>query len=307
MENHQSQPLLLLGCQRSGTTLLAAMLGGHSEINMLFESVTKDTFRLIGKRYNGNKLLAYRQIRMNQRASRFGHLINRIVNLNFGREPKPHKLRPFPTGRLTLQDYIDRDAKIITIVRKKEEVVSSIVKRTKMSEKQASREYDLVIQEINKVTDRALNITFKELVGDPEGTLKTICNYLDLEFEPRMLKGPEYNFVYPEKSIISSKSTENESCGTTVPRNFPNIQSNKNPRPYGPRVFHIRFSATGLRAPVHAELLYLLQSLREPSTYLHSHSHLQRWYFLLQSFLKELHHEHPSPQRYSCLCGPFQY
>ena len=50
----------------------------------------------------------------------------------------------------------------------------------------------------------------------------------------------------------------------------------KNPRPYGPRVFHIRFSATGLRAPVHAELLYLLQSLREPSTYLHSHSHLQR-------------------------------
>lgn len=209
MENHQSQPLLLLGCQRSGTTLLAAMLGGHSEINMLFESVTKDTFRLIGKRYNGNKLLAYRQIRMSQRASRFGHLINRIVNLNFGREPKPHKLRPFPTGRLTLQDYIDRDAKIITIVRKKEEVVSSIVKRTEMSEKQASREYDLVINEINKVTDRALNITFKELVGDPEGTLKTICNYLDLEFEPRMLKGPEYNFVYPEKSIISSKSTEN--------------------------------------------------------------------------------------------------
>ena len=90
-----------------------------------------------------------------------------------------------------------------------EEVVSSIVKRTEMSEKQASREYDLVINEINKVTDRALNITFKELVGDPEGTLKTICSYLDLEFEPRMLKGPEYNFVYPEKSIISSKSTEN--------------------------------------------------------------------------------------------------
>ena len=114
---------------------------------------------------------------MNQRASRFGHLINRIVNLNLGREPKPHKLRPFPTGRLTLQDYIDRDAKIITIVRKKEEVVSSIVKRTEMSE-EASREYDLVINEINKVTDRALNITFKELVGDPEGTLKTICNYL---------------------------------------------------------------------------------------------------------------------------------
>ena len=209
MENNKSQPLLLLGCQRSGTTLLAAMLGGHSEINMLFESVTKDTFRLIGKRYNGNKLLAYRQIRMNQRASRFGHLINRIVNLNLGKAPKPHKLRPFPTGRLTLQDYIDREAKIITIVRKKEEVVSSITKRTQMSEAQASKEYDLCIQEINKVKDGALNITFKELVGDPEGTLKTICSFLELDFEERMLQGPEYNFVYPEKSIISTKSTEN--------------------------------------------------------------------------------------------------
>jgi|TARA_B110000908_G_C10260745_1_gene459045 hypothetical protein len=209
MENNQSQPLLLLGCQRSGTTLLAAMLGGHSEINMLFESVTRDTFRLIGKRYNGNKLLAYRQIRMHTRGSRFGYLVNRIVNLNLGFEPKPHKLRPFPTGRLTLQDYIDRNAKIITIVREKEEVVSSIIKRTKMNEKQASREYDLCINEINKVKGDALNITFKQLVGEPEGTLKTICAYLDLNFETRMLKGPEYNFVYPEKSIISSKSKEN--------------------------------------------------------------------------------------------------
>lgn len=86
-----------------------------------------------------------------------------------------------------------------------------------------------------------------------------------------------------------------------------NLEYKKTRDPYGPRVFHIRFSATGLRAPVHAELLYLLQSLRELSTYLHSHSHLQRWYFLLQSFLKELHHEHPSPQRCSCQYGPFQY
>ena len=56
MDNRKSNLLLLLGCQRSGTTLLAAMLGRHSEISMLFESVTDDTMKLIGKKYCGNKL-----------------------------------------------------------------------------------------------------------------------------------------------------------------------------------------------------------------------------------------------------------
>ena len=62
---------VVIGLQRTGTTLLASMLGRHSEINMLFESVTKDSLKLIGKEWNCNKLLAYRQIRINQRSSKF--------------------------------------------------------------------------------------------------------------------------------------------------------------------------------------------------------------------------------------------
>ena len=54
---------VVIGLQRTGTTLLASMLGRHPDINMLFESVTRDSLQLIGKKWNGNKLLAYRQIR----------------------------------------------------------------------------------------------------------------------------------------------------------------------------------------------------------------------------------------------------
>ena len=50
MLNQDPNLVLLLGCQRSGTTLLASMLGGHSEINMLFESTSDDVMRLIGKK-----------------------------------------------------------------------------------------------------------------------------------------------------------------------------------------------------------------------------------------------------------------
>ena len=71
---------VVIGLQRTGTTLLASMLGRHPEINMLFESVTKDSLKLIGKEWNGNKLLAYRQIRLHTRSSRWGHLITRIAN-----------------------------------------------------------------------------------------------------------------------------------------------------------------------------------------------------------------------------------
>ena len=41
--------MVVIGLQRTGTTLLASMLGRHPEINMLFESVTKDSLKLIGK------------------------------------------------------------------------------------------------------------------------------------------------------------------------------------------------------------------------------------------------------------------
>ena len=96
---------VVIGLQRTGTTLLASMLGRHPEINMLFESVTKDSLKLIGKQWNGNKLLAYRQIRKNKRSSKLGHLINRIVNLDFKQENRHHLVRPFPTSVMSIEDY----------------------------------------------------------------------------------------------------------------------------------------------------------------------------------------------------------
>jgi len=98
---------VVVGLQRTGTTLLASMLGRHPEINMLFESVTKDSLKLIGKKWNGNKLLAYRQIRYSSRSSKFGHLINRIVNLDFKKHNRHHLIRPFPTSVMSIEDYND--------------------------------------------------------------------------------------------------------------------------------------------------------------------------------------------------------
>ena len=198
---------VVIGLQRTGTTLLASMLGRHPEINMLFESVTKDSLKLIGKQWNGNKLLAYRQIRKNKRSSKWGHLINRIVNLDFKQENRHHLVRPFPTSVMSIEDYKKEGAVFITIERDKESSVSSMMKRAGQTKKQAEREWEHGMKIINQLKNEgAYSLTFVDLVNNSEKYLKEICNFLAIEYLEKMLEGPKYNFVYPNEEIIKKKS-----------------------------------------------------------------------------------------------------
>ena len=198
---------VVIGLQRTGTTLLASMLGRHPEINMLFESVTKDSLKLIGKQWNGNKLLAYRQIRKNKRSSKLGHLINRIVNLDFKQENRHHLVRPFPTSVMSIEDYKKEGAVFITIERDKESSVSSMMKRAGQTKNQAEREWVSGMKIINQLKNEgAYGLTFVDLVNNSEKYLKEICNFLAIEYLEKMLEGPKYNFVYPQDSVVKRES-----------------------------------------------------------------------------------------------------
>ena len=198
---------VVIGLQRTGTTLLASMLGRHPEINMLFESVTKDSLKLIGKQWNGNKLLAYRQIRRNKRSSKWGHLINRIVNLDFKQENKHHLVRPFPTSVMSIEDYKKEGAVFITIERDKESSVSSMMKRAGQTKRQSEREWESGMKIINQLKNEgAYGLTFVDLVNNSEKYLKEICNFLAIEYLEKMLEGPKYNFVYPQDSVVKRES-----------------------------------------------------------------------------------------------------
>lgn len=198
---------VVIGLQRTGTTLLASMLGRHPEINMLFESVTKDSLKLIGKQWNGNKLLAYRQIRKNKRSSKLGHLINRIVNLDFKQENRHHLVRPFPTSVMSIEDYKKEGAVFITIERDKESSVSSMMKRAGQTKNQAEREWESGMKIINQLKNEgAYGLTFVDLVNNSEKYLKEICNFLAIEYLEKMLEGPKYNFVYPQDSVEKRES-----------------------------------------------------------------------------------------------------
>ena len=198
---------LIVGLQRTGTTLLASLLGRHPEINMLFESVTKDSLKLIGKEWNGNKLLAYRQIRQIERASYFGHLVNRIANLDFKRKNKHHLMRPYPTSDMSLNDYKDEGSFFITIERDKDSSVKSMMKRAGQNKKQAESEWEEGMKIINQLEGKIiLSLTFFDLVNNTENVLKSICSFLEVDYLETMLEGPKYNFVYPQDSIVKRES-----------------------------------------------------------------------------------------------------
>ena len=199
---------VIIGLQRTGTTLLASMLGRHPDINMLFESVSKDSLKLIGKEWSGNKVLAYRQIRQKKRASKFGHLINRIVNFDFRKVNKHHLTRPFPTSIMSIEDYKKEGAIFITIERDKKSSISSMMRRAGQNKRQAEYEWEEGMKLIDSLkSEGAYSLSFIDLVNDTERILEEICGFLNIElFKDRMLEGPKYNFVYPQESIVKKDS-----------------------------------------------------------------------------------------------------
>ena len=198
---------VIIGPQRSGTTLLASMLGRHPEINMLFESVNKDVLKLIGKEWKGNKLCVPRQIQLSRRSSKWGHLVNRLVNFDFKIKNRYQNLRPYPISCMSIEDYKKEGAVFITIERDKKSTVSSMMKRAGLTQRQANKEYNLGMDIVNVLKNEgAFSISFLDLINNPEDTLMDICNFLKVNYYDSMLDGPKYNIIYPHDSIIKKKS-----------------------------------------------------------------------------------------------------
>lgn len=186
-KRHQGKYLLLLGLARGGTSFCSSLLGGHPDINMLCESYGSAILRGVGKLYNGNKLCAH-QIKYDYLSSAPLRLV------------KSRKL----VSRLFFQDYLDLGAKIIMILRDTEDVANSMVNRTNCT---YDRAYEVIedglefLHEVN-AHNTVFPVFYNDLCNSKEDTLKKICEYLELEYSPRMLAGEKYNWVYPDRKGV---------------------------------------------------------------------------------------------------------
>lgn len=194
--------LLVLGNIHSGSTLLAAMLGRHPEINMLNECLDGSNLRLIGKLYCGNKI-GIRQIGFKHKANLLGLTLNRITSL-WGR----FNFRIWPNSSLSLKDCYDIGTKIVVIIRADEKVISSNVNRQRFPLWFAKWHTKWMNKKVDKIVSlypvRVVN--FEHLVLEPREVMSDILEYLDLEYDDRVLDGPKYNYVYPNDRILTEKA-----------------------------------------------------------------------------------------------------
>lgn len=190
----EKQIVLIIGTQRGGTTILAALLGAHSKINAICEGLSPAALKLCGKPITVNKLLTH-QIGFKTRQSFLGHLLNRAVN--FGRKPR---LYIAPISFRSLHDYKKAGAKIIVITRDKKSCINSMVTRSGYNKILANYMYNSGIKKINKI-DGAYKITLQQLTMNTINTLCGICDWLGIQYEDQMLSGYKYMSEYTYNKI----------------------------------------------------------------------------------------------------------
>lgn len=189
------QIILIIGCQRSGTSWLCSMIGAHSKINMSYESIDDSVMKYSGCPFNGNKLIA-EQIGMKLKANFIGHLLNRIT--------KPFKYRIWPISSLSINDYIKQNTKMIILIRDRRNNLNSIQRRLIDNSIIANMIYYSAMRKIDKIetdqgiimSDDILEIKYEDLMQDRRKELLKICDYIGINFEKEMLEGENYIHNY---------------------------------------------------------------------------------------------------------------
>jgi hypothetical protein len=198
--------VLILGIHQSGTSLLESLVVNHPDVAGLFESLTEDTFKLMGKEFCINKLTT-RQIRPKLRANILFFTINRVVNF-CAKFTGKLDYKVLPVSRLSVKDYVDRGAKLIIIGRHPTDIINSLIERRHYSREFATKHWKRMNKILNEIISNFehLYVHFDDLVLDTEYQLRRICEYIGLEYKPIMLEGYRKNFMYPNDKIVKEKA-----------------------------------------------------------------------------------------------------
>lgn len=192
--------LLLIGAPRSGTTLLAAMIGRHTDVGMLNEDVGRAFHKIMSKPLTGNKLCVPNQIRMRRQG-----------RLRFRWLKKFGFVREAPKSQFAIEDYLELpNLKIVAIIRDGQESMASMMARGRNRLRKAARRWSEAIITISQLReryrDRVFVVVFDDLILQPEQSMRKLCEFLDLPFEERMLEGHKFNSRYPNTGLDPSKT-----------------------------------------------------------------------------------------------------
>ncbi|MDQ1468452.1 MAG: hypothetical protein QOH10_2867 [Actinomycetota bacterium] len=218
-DGNASEPVFVVGAMRSGTTLLRLMLNEHSELAIPAEShFLLALFRDFGPErvLSGDEIVrALALVTDTQEWQRdYGHtdaelrvavgdgplsmaeFIDRVFRLEISDTGKPRWGDKTPQNLFRVPDLLATfpSAKVVAIVRDPRDVYLSLRNRDWVGDscweigRYTARCGSLVSRWRTRFPpERFTCVRYEDLVLDPEATLRSVCCFADLDFEPAML------------------------------------------------------------------------------------------------------------------------
>ena len=168
------KPIIIGGCGRSGTTLLLSILGAHSDVYAISDEVYPFypfPFRLA-------KLIRALQTGANRGYRRWC-------------EKTPKNVRAF--GPI-LEAFGER-VKLVHIVRDGRDVVVSHHPNHHERYWVTPERWVADVTAGLNFSDQVYLLKYEDLVGNSEGTIRSLCEFLELNFEPKMLEPEKHSSI----------------------------------------------------------------------------------------------------------------
>jgi hypothetical protein len=196
--------LLVLGAPRSGTSLLAGMIGAHPDVAMLREDYSGALGKIVGKEVVANKLCLPNQIDLSH--PWYNRILRRYGFTCF---------RGFSV--VSVVEYMaDPSMKVIGLVRSPYAVVDSMIRRGGLDRAGAYRRWAKGIEVLSDIVrrygERVIVLSFEKIVTNPLEVMMLACDHLDIAYDDSMLMGYRHTSSYdnensainPAKATVSS-------------------------------------------------------------------------------------------------------
>lgn len=212
-----NEVMLILGAPRSGTTLLAAMIGSHEDSAILMEDYYGGVFRVLSKKMPGVKLCIPNQIELNENIHlvRFNKALNILIKLvnplfdSLFKKRLPYKII---RSCYSIRDYINTASKVhvITILRNPIDATKSEKKRARVTRDYAKQQWLRALDILGVLYNEKESfqsfslIDFDDLVSDPKNTISKIFKNLELDYSAASMEGFRFTPQYSAREGVSA-------------------------------------------------------------------------------------------------------
>jgi hypothetical protein len=206
------RPIFLVGCQRSGTTMLRLMLDSHSRISCGPETrFLADLERVVGKDWHRLSQYGFSQDDWLARIAGFFDGVQADYARSRGKMRWADKT---PLYALSL-DFITRvfpDCQVVHVIRDGRDVAVSHRKRFGYwsSVKSAVKwpRYIAAARAVGRTLppDRYYELRYEDVVADPEPSMRALFEFFDEPWEPAVLEHDQHEHDVPQKYTVEARS-----------------------------------------------------------------------------------------------------